>query len=64
MPQAETETHKATLEDVRAVLLEKRRTGHADEIRALLAKHNAAKLTEVNPEDYDALLKDAEEIGP
>ena len=64
VPQEETDTHKATIEDVRAVLLEKRRAGHTDEIRALLAKHNAAKLTEVNPEDYDALLKDAEEIGP
>lgn len=62
-PQAEPETHKVTIEEVRAVLLEKRRAGHTDEIKALLASYNANKLTEVNAEDYGSLLAAAKEIG-
>ena len=63
-PQAEPETHKVTIEEVRAVLLEKRRAGHTDEIKALLARFNANKLTEVRAEDYGSLLVAAKEIGP
>lgn len=51
-----------TLEQVRAVLAEKSRAGHTAEIRALLAKHGAPKLSQIDPAEYDALLKDAEVI--
>ena len=51
------------LEDVRAVLAEKSRAGHTAEVRALLKKHGAAKLSEINPANYEALMKDAEVIG-
>lgn len=51
------------LEDVRAVLAEKSRAGHTAEVRALLKKHGADKLSEINPAKYEALLKDAEVIG-
>lgn len=51
------------LEDVRAVLAEKSRTGHTAEVRALLKKYGAAKLSEIDPAKYEALLQDAEVIG-
>lgn len=48
------------LEDVRAVLAEKSRTGHTAAIRTLLQKYGASKLSGVDPKNYEALLKDAE----
>ena len=51
------------LEDVRAVLAEKSRTGHTAEVRALLKKYGAAKLSEIDSANYEALMKDAEVIG-
>lgn len=49
-----------TLEEVRAVLAEKSRNGHNAEIRSLLQKYGATKLSAVDPKHYEALLKDAE----
>ena len=49
-----------TLEEVRAVLAEKSRSGHTEEVRALLNKHGADKLSEIDPAKYPALLADAE----
>jgi len=51
------------LEDVRAVLAEKSRAGHTAEVRALLKKHGADKLSEIDPAKYEALIQDAEVIG-
>lgn len=48
------------LEDVRAVLADLSRKGHTDEIRALLQKYGASKLSGVEPKNYEALLSDAE----
>ncbi len=49
-----------TLEEVRAVLAEKSRAGHTAEIRELLNKHGADKLSEIDPAEYAALLAEAE----
>ena len=49
-----------TLEQVRAVLADKSRQGHTAEIRTLLQKYGAAKLSGVDPSNYRALLADAE----
>lgn len=49
-----------TLEEVRAVLAEKSRAGHTAEVRALLIKHGAEKLSDIDPAEYPALLADAE----
>ncbi|MCC8137623.1 MAG: DNA ligase [Clostridiales bacterium] len=59
---AETPKPKAklTLEQVRATLAEKSRAGHTAEIRALLQKYGAAKLSQIDPANYEALLRDAE----
>lgn len=51
------------LEDVRAVLAEKSRAGHTAEIRQLLQKYSANKLSEIDPANYKALLKDAEVLS-
>ncbi len=48
------------LEDVRAVLADLSRKGHTDEIRGLLQKYGASKLSGIDPKHYEALLKDAE----
>lgn len=49
-----------TLEQVRTVLAEKSRNGHTAEIRTLLQKYGAAKLSLVDPVHYKDLLRDAE----
>lgn len=49
-----------TLEEVRMVLAEKSRAGHTAEVRALLVKHGAEKLSDIDPTRYPALLADAE----
>ena len=51
---------KLTLEDVRSVLSEISANGHGAEIRELLKKYGQTKLSEIDPKDYPALLKDAE----
>ena len=49
-----------TLEEVRAVLAEKSRKGHTAEIRSLLLKYGADKLSQLDPANYRALLADVE----
>ena len=49
-----------TLEEVRAVLADKSRAGHTAEIRELLKKYGASKLSLVDPKHYEALLREAE----
>lgn len=51
------------LEDVRAVLADKSREGHTAEIREFLHKYGANKLSGVDPANYEALLRDAEELS-
>ena len=52
-----------TLEAVRAVLANKSRAGYTAQIRSLLQKHGADKLSGVDPANYKALLADAEELN-
>ena len=54
---------KLTLADVRAVLAEKSRAGFTEEVKALIAKHGADRLSEVPEAEYAALLADAEVLG-
>ena len=49
-----------TLEQVRAILAGKSRQGFTAEIRTLLQKYGAAKLSQIDPAHYKALLADAE----
>ena len=52
-----------TLEQVRAVLADKSRMGFTAEIRALLQKYGAAKLSGIDPVNYKALVADAGVLG-
>ena len=49
-----------TLEEVRAVLADKSRAGHTAEIRELLKKYGASKLSLVDLKHYEALLREVE----
>ena len=51
---------KISIEDVRAILAEKSQQGKTREVKALLMKYDAGKLSGVKSEDYEALLKEAE----
>ena len=53
---------KVGIEQVRAVLAEKSGEGKTQEVRALLYKYDAGKLSGVKPEDYAALLEEAEKL--
>ena len=49
-----------TLEDVRAVCADKSRKGFTAEVKAILTKHGADKLSEVDQAEYKALLAEVE----
>ena len=57
------EEPKPTLESVRKVLAELSRAGHTAEIKAIIQSHGCQRLSEVDPKDYPAILKEAEAIG-
>ena len=52
-----------TLEQVRAVLADKSRAGHTSAVRELLLKYGASKLSQIDPANYEALLREAEVLG-
>ena len=51
-----------TIDQVRAVLAEKSGDGKTAEVKALLYKYDAGKLSGVKPEDYPALLEEAKKL--
>lgn len=56
----ESDSKPLTLEQVRAVLAEKSRAGHTAEVKALLIRHGADKLSDIDPAEYPELLAEAE----
>jgi hypothetical protein len=61
-PQCNAKERTITLEDVRAVLADKSVNGFTGEIRELLKKHGADKLSEIDASKYAELLSDAETL--
>lgn len=60
-PEAEVQQEKpATLEDIRALMAQKSQDGKSKEVKELLQKYGAAKLSAVKPEDYPALMQEAQ----
>lgn len=57
------EKKEVTLEEVRTKLANLSRNGHTKEVKALLLKYGADKLSAIDKDKYEALLADAEEIG-
>ena len=59
--QPETQQENpATLEGIRALMAQKTQEGKSKEIKELLQKYGAAKLSAVRPEDYPALMQEAQ----
>ena len=62
-PQPEKAKNPAiTIDQVRAVLAEKSGEGKTAEVKALLFKYDAGKLSAVKPKDYAALLEEAQRL--
>ena len=58
----ETKTKPVSLEQVRAVLADKSQQGLTAEVRVLLEKYGAQKLSQIEPVQFSALLADAENL--
>nr|DAF26421.1 MAG TPA: hypothetical protein [Caudoviricetes sp.] len=62
----ETQEHpkkQLTLEEVRAVCAEKSRAGFTAEVKSIITKHGADKLSAIKPEEYAAVLAEVEVLG-
>ena len=57
-----TKTKPVSLEQVRAVLADKSQQGLTAEVRVLLEKYGAQKLSQIDPVQFSALLADAEKL--
>ena len=62
-PLPTEKTEAPTLEEVRTVLAKLSVEGHSAAVKSLISKFGVAKLSELVPEYYTALLKEAEKIG-
>nr|DAF01988.1 MAG TPA: hypothetical protein [Caudoviricetes sp.] len=54
---------KLSLEDVRRVAADKARQGHTDEVRQLIQKFGADKLSGVDAANYPAMMEELEAMG-
>lgn len=68
IPEKESKTKKEkakvyTLEDVRGVLAEKSQNGLTSEVKGLIAKFGGSKLSDIDPSNYEAIIKEAEVLG-
>lgn len=64
VPEVAPAPEKAlSLEEVRAILAGKSRDGFTAQIRDLLQKYGASKLSEIDPANYKYLVADAEVLG-
>ena len=54
---------KLSLEDVRKMAADKARQGHTDEVRQLIQKFGADKLSGVDAAKYPALMEELEAMG-
>ena len=69
LPREETAPEEAPVEktysftDVRGALAAKSKEGFKEEVKKLISKYGAEKLSDINPDDYAALMKDVEGLG-
>lgn len=67
LPVSEAKSEKAdkplTLEDVRKVAADKARKGFTAEVRSLIQKYGADKLSGIDAAQYEAFLKELEAMG-
>ncbi len=62
VPPVQEEMPAVDLEQLRTRLGELSREGYTAKIRELIGKYGATHLSKVDPKDYAALLRDAEEM--
>lgn len=60
--KAASEKKEISIEEVRAVLAAKTQAGKRREVKELLLKYDSGKLSGVKPENYAALMADAEAL--
>ena len=60
--KADTQEKKVTVEQIRAVLAEKSQDGKTVQIKELLKKYGAVKLSAVEEKNYSAMFADAEKL--
>lgn len=61
-PKAATKK-QYTLEEVRGFLAEKSQSGFTAEVKTLIEKYGGNKLSDINPENYAAIIKEAKVLG-
>lgn len=59
---AAEETKTYTFADIRKAFSRKSHEGHTEEVKSLISKYGADRLSDVKKEDYPALMKDLEVI--
>ena len=59
----EPEVAALTLEEVRRTLAELSQRGLTAEVKAIIKKHGADRLSDLAPVEYAAVLKEAENLG-
>lgn len=62
LPKQTSETKKVSLEQVRAVLAKLSQLGKTADVKKLIVKHGAQKLSDVPESEYASLLLEAEGI--
>ena len=58
----EPQAHEVTIEDVRAVMADKSQDGKTQQVKALLKKYDAERLSGVQPERLKALLAEVKKL--
>lgn len=61
-PTTTQEKKAISIEEVRSVLAEKSQAGKGPEIRTLIVKYGADKLTDLDPSCYEVLLNEVEAL--
>ena len=62
-PQSAKKKQTVPLEKVRGVLAEKSRDGYTAEVRSIIQSFGADRLSEIDPSQYEAVLKKTEVLG-
>ena len=62
-PEVKPAAKTISVEDVRAVLTPISQSGKTTQIKELLIKHGADRLSDIDPSKYEALLADAEVLA-
>lgn len=62
-PEIKQKKSEITLQEVRAVLVRQSQAGYTEQIRSILTRFDAKKLSEVQPQYYEEVLLLAEELS-